>query len=31
MIDFNIINEETPILEAFSKIDDILKQGVERG
>ena len=26
---FNIINEETPILEAFSKIDDILKQGVE--
>ncbi|MFA5360359.1 MAG: cell division protein FtsZ [Candidatus Paceibacterota bacterium] len=26
---FNIINEETPILEAFSKIDDILRQGVE--
>ncbi|MDD5760449.1 MAG: cell division protein FtsZ [Candidatus Pacebacteria bacterium] len=26
---FNIVNEETPILEAFSKIDDILRQGVE--
>jgi len=26
---FNIINEETPILEAFSRIDDILRQGVE--
>lgn len=26
---FNIITEETPILEAFGKIDDILRQGVE--
>jgi len=26
---FNIINKETPILQAFSRIDDILRQGVE--
>ncbi|MGE4554672.1 MAG: cell division protein FtsZ [Candidatus Paceibacterota bacterium] len=26
---FTIIDEKTPILEAFAKIDDILKQGVE--
>jgi len=26
---FNIISKETPILQAFSRIDDILRQGVE--
>lgn len=26
---FNIIDEETPILDAFGKVDDILRQGVE--
>lgn len=26
---FNIIDEKTPILDAFVKVDDILKQGVE--
>lgn len=26
---FNLIDEKTPILEAFSKVDDVLKQGVE--
>ena len=26
---FNIIDEKTPILDAFIKVDDILKQGVE--
>jgi cell division protein FtsZ len=26
---FNIIEEETPILDAFGKVDDILRQGVE--
>ena len=26
---FNIIDEKTPVLEAFIKVDDVLKQGVE--
>lgn len=26
---FNLINEKTPILEAFIKVDDVLRQGVE--
>ncbi len=26
---FNIIDEKTPVLEAFVKVDDVLKQGVE--